>query len=87
MESYIALDQSTVQDACERASRIRTAVDQLCHLVDQAYRDRDWGPLGETTRQEYVEKELGMTNKGPIILKWVLGEAATPSQPGLTSDE
>ena len=64
----MALDQSTVQEARERASRIRTAFDQLCHLVDQAYRDRDWGTLGYTTRQEYVEKELGMTSNSPIIL-------------------
>ena len=35
MESNIALDQSAVQDACERASRIRTAVDQLYHRDDQ----------------------------------------------------
>ncbi len=68
MESYIALDPSTAQDACERASRIRTTVDQLSHLVDQAYRDRDWGSLGYTTWQGYVEEELGITSNGPISL-------------------
>ena len=62
------MPESTVQEAREPASRIRTAIDQLYHLVDQAYRDLDWGTLGHTTRQEYVEKELGITGNGPIIL-------------------
>ena len=58
--------ESTLQEARERDSRIRTAVDQLYHLVDQVYRIRDWGSLGYTTCQGYVEKELGMTSNGPI---------------------
>ena len=35
MGSKVALDQSAVKDGCERASRIRTAVDQLYHRDDQ----------------------------------------------------
>ncbi len=31
----LTLPESTLQEARERASRIRTAVDQLYHLVDQ----------------------------------------------------
>ena len=62
-------------------------MDHLYHLVDQSYRERDWGTLGYTTWQECVEKELGITSNGQTKVEWVLEEAATPSQPGLTSDE